>query len=55
MFAGINMFLARLKTHFSPSVARDNTSSEEGQKHIYAREHQQQQFSKHKACTCSFL
>ena len=40
MFSGINMFLARLKTHFSPSVARDKMSSEEGQKHIYAQEHQ---------------
>ena len=37
-FAGINMFLARLDQ--SPSVARVKMSSEEGQKHIYAQEHQ---------------
>ena len=40
MFAGINMFLAGLRNHFSPSVARDKMSSQEGQKHIYAQEHQ---------------
>ena len=43
MFAGINMLLARTQTHFSPSVAsvaRVKMSSEEGQKHIYAQEHQ---------------
>ena len=28
------------QTHFSPSVARVKTSYEEGQKHIYAQEHQ---------------
>ena len=28
------------QNHFSPSVARVKMSSEEGQKHIYAQEHQ---------------
>ena len=39
-FAGINMFLALLRIIFSPSVARVKMSSKEGQKHIYAQEHQ---------------
>ena len=40
MFAGINMFLALLKTHFIPRYAWAKMSFELGQKHIYAREHQ---------------
>ena len=35
MFLGVNMFLALLKTDFSP-----RHEPESGQKHIYAREHQ---------------
>ena len=38
-FAGINIF-GPTQNYFSPSVARVNMSSEEGQKHIYAQEHQ---------------
>ena len=36
MFLGVNMFLALLRTHFSPH----QNEPESGQKHIYAREHQ---------------
>ena len=41
MFAGINNYVFGLtQTRFSPSAARVKMSSEEGQKHIYAQEHQ---------------
>jgi hypothetical protein len=32
MFAGINMFLASIQTHFSPTIAKVKMSSEEGTK-----------------------
>ena len=41
MFAGINIFLARLRLILAQAhAARVKMSSEEGQKHIYAQEHQ---------------
>jgi hypothetical protein len=42
MFAGIAKYIfGPTQTHFSPSVARSvKMSSEEGQKYIYAQEHQ---------------
>ena len=41
MFVGIKYdVFGPTQTYFSPSVARVKTSSEAGQKHVYAREHQ---------------
>ena len=40
MFAGVNMFLAQLRLILAEPKARAKMSSEKGQKHIYAREHQ---------------
>ncbi len=34
------MFFDQTQTHFWPTVAKVKISSEEGQKHIYAQEHQ---------------
>ena len=40
MFAGVNMFLARLRLILARAAGEVKMSSEKGQKHIYAQEHQ---------------
>ena len=40
MFTGVNMFLALLRLILAEPQANAKTSSEKGQKHIHAQEHQ---------------